>query len=242
MSFAIVTPMAIESETFAEFTSRLTNVLDSFKGTKVQVFFVVDNVSKDNTLDLCHELSQTDTRYSTIFATENKNVVDAYIRGYREALKYDFDYIIEMDAGLSHTPETIPMFVEKLQQGFDCVFGSRFIKGGDIKDSNWRRKLLSKGGTLLANILLGTKMKDMTSGFMGFKAQTAKRFAEYQLLSKAHFYQTEVRYLLRKHTYTEIPIIYCAPSPRVSFKAIANSFSVLFHYFFGRITGKNTAL
>lgn len=234
--------MANESNTFAEFTSRLTKVLDSLNEAQVKVVFVVDTVSKDNTLQLCQNLSNTDTRFSTIYAPDNKNVVDAYIRGYQEALKFNLDYIIEMDAGLSHSPEAIPLFLDKLQEGYDCVFGSRFIKGGEIKGSNWRRTLLSKGGTLLANVLLGTRMKDMTSGFMGFKAHIARQFAEYHLLSKAHFYQTEVRYLLRKRSYTEVPIIYSAPSPRVSFKAITNSFSVLFHYFFGRITGKKAAL
>lgn len=82
----------------------------------------------------------------------------------------------------------------------------------------------------------------MTSGYMGFHADTARLFVEHGLLSKAHFYQTEVRYLLREARYIEVPIHYMAPSPRVSKKAICNSFDVLFHYFFLRLRGKSEKL
>ena len=57
------------------------------------------------------------------------------------------------------------------------------------------------------------------------------RFLSYPLLSKAHFYQTELRYLLRRSRFAEIPIHYKAPSPRVSQRAIGDSIRVLMHYF-----------
>lgn len=238
--FALISPLANEEGTFTEFVSAIQNVLNDL-GTG-EVFFVVDNVSKDDTLMCCRQLEQNDSRFHTIWAPENRNVVDAYLRGYREALKYDFDYIIEMDGGMSHNPAAIPQFIRCLNEGHKCVFGSRFINGGSIYDSNWRRTVLSRGGTILSNLLLGTNMRDMTSGYMGFHANMARKFVEHGLKSKAHFYQTEVRYLLRYQQYIEVPIHYIAPSPRVSKEAIQNSFSVLFYYFFRRITGKAIAL
>jgi dolichol-phosphate mannosyltransferase len=63
-----------------------------------------------------------------------------------------------------------------------------------------------------------------------------KELLDYPLLSKAHFYQTEVRYLLRQKRYIEVPIHYRAPSPSVSKKAIYNSISVLLHYFMKRLS------
>lgn len=234
--FALVIPMANESDSFHPFTSSLTTVLDKLAcGT---VYLIVDSVSKDNTLELCNNLSDQDNRFKTIWAPENKNVVDAYIRGYKEAIKHNHEYIIEMDAGLSHDPRALPMFLRVLNEGNVCAFGSRFINGGSICDSTWKRTFLSKSGTLLSNLLLGTKMYDMTSGYQGFHADIVKKFLKYNLLSKAHFYQTELRYLLRKTRFAEIPIHYEAPSPSVSQKAVTNSFSVLFHYFFLRIKNK----
>jgi dolichol-phosphate mannosyltransferase len=131
------------------------------------------------------------------------------------------------------------MFLRVLNEGNECAFGSRFINGGSICDSNWKRTFLSRFGTILSNLLLGTKMYDMTSGYQGFHANIVEKFVEYGLLSKAHFYQTELRFLLRKSRYAEIPIHYRAPSPSVSKKAIYNSFNVLFHYFVLRLKFKS---
>jgi dolichol-phosphate mannosyltransferase len=232
-NFAVVIPMANEQADFKPFVNSLTEELNSLEcGT---VYFVVDTVSKDNTLQLCQDLSAKDSRFVTVWAPENKNVVDAYMRGYKEALKSKHELIIEMDAGLSHDPKALPMFLRVLNEGNECAFGSRFINGGSICDSTWKRTFLSKFGTILSNVLLGSKMYDMTSGYQGFHADVVEKFVNYNLLSKAHFYQTELRYLLRKSRYAEIPIHYRAPSPSVSKKAIYNSFDVLFHYFFLRL-------
>lgn len=231
--YAVVIPMANEEADFEPFILLLTETLDNYKTGAV--YFVVDNVSKDNTLNLCMGLAAKDSRFKTIWAPENRNVVDAYLRGYREALKNNHEIIIEMDAGLSHDPRAIPMFLRVLNEGNECAFGSRFINGGSISDSNWRRFFLSKFGTILSNILLGTNMYDMTSGFQGFHAGIVRKFVDHSLLSKAHFYQTEIRYLLRKTRYAEVPIHYKAPSPRVSKKAILNSVQVLFYYFKQRL-------
>ncbi|MNJ93173.1 Undecaprenyl-phosphate mannosyltransferase [compost metagenome] len=239
-NFAVVTPMANEENDFHTFTSSLIEVLDLLGHGKV--YLIVDNASKDNTLQLCKQLSATDERFVTVWAPENRNVVDAYMRGYKEALKYKHEIIIEMDAGLSHDPRALPMFLRVLNEGNECAFGSRFINGGSMAESNWRRAFLSKFGTILSNVLLGTTMYDMTSGYQGFHANVVERFVEHGLLSKAHFYQTELRYLLRNSRYAEIPIHYRAPSPSVSKKAIRNSIDVLFHYFVLRLKFKSKAV
>lgn len=235
-NFAVVIPMANEQEDFYPFVTSLADILNMLECGKV--YFVVDKVSKDNTLELCQNLSALDNRFLTIWAPENKNVVDAYLNGYKAALKNKHDFIIEMDAGLSHDPKALPMFLRVLNEGNECAFGSRFINGGSIYDSTWNRTFLSKIGTVLSNVLLGSKMYDMTSGYQGFHAHIVEKFVNYGLLSKAHFYQTELRYLLRKSRYAEIPIHYRAPSPSVSKKAIYNSLELLGHYFLLRLQFK----
>ena len=217
-NFAVVIPMANEQKDFKSFTCSLINILNRLEcGT---VYFIIDGISKDNTLDLSLELSKKDNRFKTVWSPENRNVVDAYLRGYKEAVENNHEFIIEMDAGLSHDPNALPLFLRVLNEGNECAFGSRFINGGSICDSTWKRTFLSKSGTYLSNFLLGSSMKDMTSGFQGFHSSVVEKFLSYNLLSKAHFYQTELRYLLRKTRYAEIPIHYRAPSPSVSKKAI----------------------
>lgn len=233
--WAVVIPMANEENDFEPFISALKVQLDSIGNG--QVFLVVDNVSKDRTLELCETLSKTDPRFHTVWAPENRNVVDAYLRGYKEAFdKTNASYIIEMDAGMSHDPSELKQFLTLLKAGYECVYGSRFIQGGSMGDSPPRRRMLSKTGTTLANVLLGSRLFDMTSGYQGFRREIVARFLKYQLKSKAHFYQTEMRYILRKHHAIEVPIHYKAPSPRVSKNAIRNSISTLWYYFLRRLT------
>lgn len=232
--FAIVIPMANETDEFFVFTKSLQSQLNKIKSGIV--YFVVDKVSKDNTLNLCKKLSKKDHRFKTIWSPNNHNVVDAYIAGYKAAAKKNYQFIIEMDAGLSHNPKALPQFLKALNNGNDCVFGSRFINGGSIRKSNWKRTFLSKVGTYLSNILLGTKLYDATSGYQGFHKRIVKKFIKYSLRSEGHFYQTELRYLLRKNTFVEIPINYKAPSPSVSKKSLINSIKVLLYYFYLRIT------
>jgi len=240
INFAVVVPMANEEETFERFTDSLKRTLDSLSAG--HVYIVIDNASKDETLVLSRQLSSMDKRFSTIWAPENNNVVDAYIRGMREAYVGGYELIIEMDGGLSHDPAAIPDFLLAFSEDNQCVFGSRYIHGGENIAPPLKREFLSKVGTYLSNIFLGTRLKDMTSGFEAFNREIVEKIIEYPLKSKAHFYQTEIRYLLRDSRYKEIPIVYKSPSDSASGKAIKNSIFCLCYYFFLRLVGQAPSL
>lgn len=239
-NWAVVIPLANEEAELPEFAEVLRGVMDQIGGGTA--YLVVDRVSKDRTLECCQELGKLDPRLITLWIPDNRNVVDAYLNGFRQALKDGHEIIIEMDGGLSHDPRAIPEFLRALSVGNDCVFGSRYMNGGSMVDSPWRRRFLSKGGTLLARWLLGARLTDMTSGFQGFRRSVLQRVVDYPLRSHAHFYQTELRHLLRRQRYIEVPIHYRAPSPRVSHGAIRNSMAVLMHYFLRRIQGRSPAI
>ncbi len=238
--WAVVVPMANEAPDFQEFIGVLRPVLDRIGSGKV--YFIVDKASKDNTLELCQGLSAEDGRFATVWAPENKNVVDAYMKGFRVAYDAGHEIIIEMDGGLSHDPRALPLFLRVLNEGNECAFGSRFCNGGSMADSPIKRRLLSKTGTFLSNWLLGTKMDDMTSGFQGFHRGVIGALLDYPLRSRAHFYQTELRYLMRKHRFAEVPIHYRAPSNSVSQKAIRNAQETLLYYFGQRLRGRSVQL
>lgn len=233
--FAIVIPMANEEPDFFPFVTKLKKSITRLGSGKI--YFVVDDVSKDKTLELCYQVSEEDKRFVTLYAPENKNIVDAYMRGYREALQNRHEIIIEMDAGMSHDPDALPIFLRVLNEGNECAFGSRFINGGSICDSTWKRTFLSKFGTISANLLLGSRMDDMTSGYQGFHREIVEKFINYKFYSTGHFYQTELRYLLRKSKFLEVPIHYRAPSPSVSQSSLKNALLSLFYYFGKRLKG-----
>jgi dolichol-phosphate mannosyltransferase len=239
-NWAAVIPLANEEAEFPELTETLKLVMDAVEGGTV--YFIIDRVSKDRTLECCEQLEKQDSRFKTRWIQENRNVVDAYINGFKEALKDGHEIIIEMDGGLSHDPRAIPAFLRAMNEGNDCAFGSRYINGGSMVDSPFKRRLLSKGGTILARILLGAKLADMTSGYQAFRRSVLLKIVDYPLLSKAHFYQTELRHLLRKQKLIEVPIHYRAPSPRVSPGAIRNSVTVLIHYFLLRLQERSPSI
>jgi dolichol-phosphate mannosyltransferase len=239
-NWAIVVPMANEEPEFAEFIALMRLVIDALGHGAV--YMVVDTVSKDRTLELCRNLSAEDPRFVTLWAPDNRNVVDAYLYGFRAAYDAGHELIIEMDAGLSHDPRALPMFLRVLNEGNECAFGSRFINGGSLSDSPVNRRWLSKGGTVLANLLLGTRLYDMTSGYEGFHRDVIAAILTHRFRSTGHFYQTELRYLLRNRRSAEVPIHYKAPSPSVSQKSLRNAWRTLGALFWERLTGRTKAL
>lgn len=228
--------MANEEDDFHPFIAAFTRTLDALgSGT---VYLVVDTISQDRTRELCEELSSRDSRFVCLWCPGNRCLVDAYLAGFRAALEAGHEYIIEMDAGLSHDPRAVPMFLRVLNEGNDCAFGSRYINGGSMADSPLKRRFFSKAGTIAARFLLGSRLADMTSGFQGFHRGVLRHLVDYPLQSRAHFYQTEVRYLLRNSRWMEVPIHYRAPSPRVAGASIRNSLFTMFHYAGLRFLGK----
>jgi len=239
-NWAAIIPMANEEADFIPFVEQLANAMDQLEGG--QVYFVVDKASKDRTLELCREAEAADKRFHTVWAPENRNVVDAYLRGFREVVDLGYEIIIEMDGGLSHDPRALSAFLRALHEGNDCAFGSRYINGGSMVDSSLKRRFFSKGGSILARYVLNVHFSDMTSGYQAFRRDVLVRLLEVKLLSTAHFYQTEVRYLLRREKAIEVPIHYRAPSPSVSKNAVRNSLAVLAHYAIQRFTGRAVSL
>jgi dolichol-phosphate mannosyltransferase len=217
-TLGIVTPLANEEQTIDEFLSRtLQQIPENGK-----VFCVLDNASKDSTKEKIQKYSEKDPRVILVWAPENRSAVDAYFRGYKEALDADCDWILEMDGGLSHLPEEIPRFIEAMQNGYEFAGGSRFIKGSNyIKPG--KRYLISRAGTILSNLLLGTKMKDMTSGFECFSRDSMKHVLTKGVQSKAHFFQTEIRCMMHNFKWKEVPITYKDPSNSVSGSSIKDA-------------------
>lgn len=232
--------MANEEPDFAAFITAMSAALDRIGSG--HVYLCVDTVSTDRTRELCEELAARDSRYSFEWAPQNRSVVDAYLNGFRAALRDGYEWIVEMDAGLSHDPATLPVFLDALADGCECVFGSRFVPGGSMMGSPISRVFLSVAGSWAAQVFLGSRLRDVTSGYEAFRHDAVEKLTGYPLRSRAHFYQTEVRHLFRKRRWCEVPIIYRAPSPRVSRGAIRNAFAVLFYYTWLRICGKSPAL
>ena len=216
-------PVANEEKTMA---SVIEEIL-ALNYENLYLYPVIDSYSKDNTEVIIRRYERTN-RAKCIFYKESTGVISCYLEGFRQALRDGAELIIEMDGGGSHAPSEIPQFIEKLNEGYDCVWGSRFVDGGDISNHPLYRRLLSSGGTILANLVLGTKLKDMTSGFEGFTREVLEKFDFTKFLSTGHMYQTEMRYYCRKYNTIEVPIHYIGGTSSLKLKSVFEAISILF--------------
>jgi dolichol-phosphate mannosyltransferase len=204
---------------------------------RVDFFAVLDHATLDNTVELLRAHVPADPRLTVIWAPENRGVVDAYVRGYEEALASGADWVLEIDSGFSHYPEDMPLLFAKMREGYDCVFGSRFMPGADYVRDDVKRYLVSRGGTLLSNLLLGTSQTDMTSGFELFSRCTLQSVLRTGIQSRAHFFQTEIKVYCRRLKFVEVPIHYHSSSPGLGSSALRDSIQQLGRLFRLRLRG-----
>jgi dolichol-phosphate mannosyltransferase len=231
IALGVVCPMANERQTAVQFATEVLDVCSSYGFKSIRFFAVLDNVSTDGTRNLLSAYAAQDPRLEVIWAPENRCIVDAYVRGYRAALNGGSDWILEIDAGYSHRPSEIPRLFEKMREGYDCVFGSRFCEGGDMSQNSLKRRLLSRGGTLLSNALLRTKLWDMTSGFQLFSRSAIQGILDRGIQSRGPFFQTEMKAYCQKLRIAEVPITYSGANHSIGGAAIGDSFKGLWRLF-----------
>ena len=220
----IVMPVANEESTMGQ-------ILDDILGLPYDNLFiypVVDNYSKDRTEEIIREKEKSSDKVKCIFYRESTGVISCYLEGFRQALADGAERILEMDGGGSHKPAEIPQFLEKMEDGYDCVWGSRFMDGGSMKEQPLYRRILSQGGTYLSNFVLGTRLKDMTSGFEGFQREVLESMNLDRFLSTGHMYQTEMRYYCRNLRTIEVPIHYVGTASSLKGSSVTEALKLLF--------------
>ena len=187
---AVVVPTFNEASNLGELTDRLFAL-----GIPNARLIVVDDNSPDGTAELAEKLAEKyDNRVELIQRPAKLGLGTAYVEGFSHALGDGADYVLQMDADLSHAPEYVPAFLETLREA-EVVVGSRYVRGGGVDEhwSVWRRGL-----SYLANLgirrVTGLKVRDATTGFKGFQrgALSSLKFAEFKC--KGFGFQAEVAY------------------------------------------------
>jgi dolichol-phosphate mannosyltransferase len=227
LRLGIVCPMANEAENAEDFIHEVLKACCAYPFKEIVFLAVLDKASTDGTLALLRRLAETLTELRVVYAPENRCVVDAYLRGHREALAAGVDWILEIDAGFSHQPGEIPRFLDKMLEGHDCVFGSRFTRRGRYLGGIGRRYLVSRLGSALTNALMGTRLSDMTSGFQAFTATALAHILQHGIVSRGPFFQTEMKIHASCLRITEVPITYRPTAQAVRPGALTDALRVL---------------
>jgi dolichol-phosphate mannosyltransferase len=152
---------------------------------------VVDDASPDGTGELADEIAEADRRVRVLHRGGKSGLGAAYLAGFAAALEDGYQVVVEMDADGSHPPEDLPALLEALDDA-DVVLGSRYVRGGTIRNWPARRQLLSRGANLYARLALGVPIKDITAGFRVFRRQVLEELVLDEVASQGYCFQIDM--------------------------------------------------
>ncbi|GAB3618150.1 polyprenol monophosphomannose synthase [Okibacterium endophyticum] len=170
---------------------------------------VVDDGSPDGTGEMVSEHAAENTRVSLLRRERKTGLGSAYRAGFAAALERGYDVVIEMDADGSHPAESLPTLVAALDRA-DLVLGSRWVPGGSTSGWGINRVVLSRGASWYARAMLRSSVRDMTSGFRAFRADTLRMIDVGTTTTNGYCFQIETLHRAERMglTVSEIPIVF----------------------------------
>ena len=171
---------------------------------------VVDDSSPDGTADWVEEQRQSDPRFKLIKRSGKLGLGTAVLAAIEYAVQNDYDYLINMDADLSHPPRFLPAVRAKAEEGVDVVIGSRYVPGGKIEGWTWHRRVMSRGINIYARCLLGLKTRDNSGSFRCYRVALLRQLDPKSILSRGYSFFEEILFRLQKlgGTFAEVPITF----------------------------------
>ena len=174
---------------------------------KIDILIIDDN-SPDKTYELIEEIKKKINNIFLIKRSHKLGLDTAHKEAYEFALINKYDYLITMDADLSHDPKEITNFIKSLEN-HDFVIGSRYINGGKCLMNN-KRLIISKYGNLFIRLILNLNCNEFTTSYRGFNLSKLKNFHLNLIKEKGYsFFMGTVHHICsKKFTYIQIPIIF----------------------------------
>ncbi len=172
---------------------------------------VVDDNSPDGTGDLAGRLAKKHRgRVHVLHRAGKEGLGRAYLAGFKWGLERAYDVIFEMDADFSHNPAHLSQFMREVEGGADLVLGSRNIKGGGTRNWSILRQIISKGGSLYAQLILLSPYRDLTSGFKAFRREVLEALDLEKVHSNGYSFQIELTHRAHQMGFKikETPIIF----------------------------------
>jgi dolichol-phosphate mannosyltransferase len=168
---------------------------------------VVDDNSPDGTGEIADRLAAERDWLSVLHRERKEGLGRAYVAGFREVLRGDADYVLEMDCDFSHDPADVPRLIAAAEAGADLALGSRYVPGGGTENWGLLRRLISRGASVYTRALL-MPIHDATGGFKCFRRQVLESIELETIDAAGYVFQIETTYrTLRKgFRVVEVPI------------------------------------
>jgi len=198
-------PTYNERENLEAMIDALGEVLD----TERDRVLVIDDGSPDGTGEIADRLAAERAWVSVLHRTTKEGIGPAYIAGFRRALSDGAELVLEMDCDFSHNPVDVPRLIAAANNA-DLVLGSRYAPGGGTANWGLARRIVSRGGCLYAQVLLGMRVRDLTGGFKCFRRATLEAIDLDALSAHGYAFQIETTYRVRKAglRIQEVPITF----------------------------------
>jgi dolichol-phosphate mannosyltransferase len=169
---------------------------------------VIDDGSPDGTGAVADRLAAELGFVDVLHRQRKEGLGPAYIAGFRRALADGAELVLELDCDFSHDPRDVPRLLAAAESA-DLVLGSRYVQGGGV-DGSWglARRVVSRGGSLYASLVLGLRVRDLTGGFKCFHRRVLETIDLDRVGSRGYAFQIELTYRAVRAGFTvvEVPI------------------------------------
>lgn len=171
---------------------------------------VVDDNSPDNTAGIVNEFMKNNDFVSIKVRNSKEGLGAAYVDGFLTLIERGYEIIIQMDADFSHQPKYLPEMIRKIEEGYDVVIGSRYVKGGGTRNWNLMRRMISRGGSLYASTILMLGVHDVTAGYKCWNAELLKKVISTPLVLSGFGFQIEMAFRTKvsEGKIFELPIVF----------------------------------
>jgi dolichol-phosphate mannosyltransferase len=206
----VVLPTYDERENLPIVVARARTALATCDPPVEGTVLVVDDASPDGTGDLADQLAREHADVRVHHRESKGGLGGAYLAGFELALAAGADFVIEMDADLSHDPADLPRLIDAARNGADLVLGSRYAPGGGVEGWSLHRRLLSRAGGRYAAAVLGLPLTDLTGGFKCFRAGALRALDGELVRSRGYAFQIELTFHAARAglEIAEIPIVF----------------------------------
>jgi dolichol-phosphate mannosyltransferase len=155
---------------------------------------VVDDNSPDHTAKIASDTGDKLGGVEVLSRPGKLGLGSAYRDGFAWGLERGFEAFVEMDSDFSHDPDALPSLIAPLSDSCEVCIGSRYVPGGAIPNWSLVRRLLSRGGNIYADLLLGLGVRDSTAGFRAYTASVLSRIGLGSVKADSYGFQIEMTY------------------------------------------------
>ncbi len=201
----VLIPTYNEEESISNLLARLQAVREKLANSFDIDILVVDDGSPDKTVEIIKSLDFSKIK---VLQRDQKNGLGpAYLAGFTEGLKSDYQYFVEMDADLSHQPEELPTLLDKAGED-KFVIGTRWMPGGSVVNWPKKRQFISKMGTKYAAFALNLPFRDLTSGYRVIPRSFLESIEFTEIETRGYGFQVEMAIKANRNGFKiiEVPI------------------------------------